>query len=333
MRLLSDNLFEDFFNEIPLELSSIVIISPYISLHTIEGLIEKLENTKGYKQINVIVITTFNRQNFFRGSSSLDAIQLLVEKNIKVYALDNLHTKAYIFNDSKCIVGSANFTRNGLLFNHELLVVLEQKEAKPVVEYAYNLLDKIKSNGDWLITLPLLDAEKTALMKLSQSVKVKKTKPCTWGANLINNTLSQNVVLSISAGDTINLIETFHIHSHPIKIGYNYKNTNLITFRRSNGGIMKVVYKINQKFTIDMNNWKDSIEILPISPLNKSNLINYIIERYNGLGFDPTFVYKFYILEEYISLRNEPKPEKNNTGSRYYDLGHLMEGNPFVYTL
>ena len=328
MKVLSSDLHQQLFNEFPQVLSSLIIISPYISLYTIEQLLEKTQKYNGLVKINII--TTFDRNNFLNGASSLEAIQLLVQNNIEVYALHNLHTKAYIFNDSKCVVGSANFTRNGLLFNHELLLVLEQaQDVKPIVEYSQKLLDDIKNAGDWLITNELIKNEFAELQQLSPMMNIEQLRnKSTWGANLNAQEQSQKVVLSIPAGDTINLIESFHIHSHPVKKGYNYRETDFITFRRNKGGIMTHVYKVHQTFEISMEEWQDSIDALPTSPIFKENLSSYISNRWErGLN------YKYYILEEYVILSNEPRPEKNNTGSRYYDLGHLMQGNPYVYTL
>ncbi|QFG01298.1 NgoFVII family restriction endonuclease (plasmid) [Psychrobacillus glaciei] len=333
MKVLSSDLKQQLFNEFPQMLSSLIIVSPYISLWTIEQLLEKIQ--KYNEPVKITVITTFERNNFLNGASSLEAIQLLVKNDIQVYALNNLHTKAYIFNDSKCIVGSANFTRNGLLFNHELLIVLDQvHDSEPIVEYTHKLLDDIQKNGDWLITEDLIKIELDALQEISPRVDVEQVPTkFIWGANLDTQIQSQNIVLSIPAGDTIHLIESFHIHAHPVKKGYNYKETDFITFRRNKGGIMTNVYKIHQKFELDMEEWQDSINTLPISSVLKKNLSNYILNRWKGFGFEQTLTYKFYILEEHTILNNEPRPEINNTGNRYYDLKHLMDGNPYVYTL
>jgi len=195
MKVLYSDLHQQLFNEFPQVLSSLIIISPYISLYTIEQLLEK---TKKYNElVKINIITTFDRNNFLNGASSLEAIQLLVKNNIEVYALNNLHTKAYIFNDSKCVVGSANFTRNGLLFNHELLLVLEQaQDIKPIVEYTHKLLDDIKKAGDWLITEELIKNEFAELQHLSPMMNIEQFRnKSTWGANLNTQEQSQKVVL------------------------------------------------------------------------------------------------------------------------------------------
>ena len=87
---------------------------------------------------------------------------------------------------------------------------------------------------------------------------------------------------------------------------------------------MTHVYKVHQTFEISMEEWQDSIDALPTSPIFKENLSSYISNRWEGYGFERGLN---------VILSNEPRPEKNNTGSRYYDLGHLMQGNPYVYTL
>lgn len=53
-------------------------------------------------------------------ANSIDAIEMMMNAGIKVYALKGLHTKLYLFDDNVGIVGSANFTSGGFISNFEL---------------------------------------------------------------------------------------------------------------------------------------------------------------------------------------------------------------------
>ena len=47
----------------------------------------------------------------------------------------------------------------------------------------------------------------------------------------------KNIVISIPASNSIDLIYKYLIHAHPDKIGYGYKDVGYYTFRRE-GGVM-----------------------------------------------------------------------------------------------
>ena len=61
-----------------------------------------------------------------------------------------------------------------------------------------------------------------------------------------------DIVLSVPAGDTIKLIEMYNVHAHPIKVGYSYRPTELIAFRKRHGGVMDDVYSIRSIHNFDM---------------------------------------------------------------------------------
>jgi HKD family nuclease len=322
MKILTKNLNNTFFNEFPETLSTLKIISPYISKLNVEQLLDKLSQYEIKPKITVI--TTFERDNFINGASSLAALKLLIEHEISVFALKDLHTKLYIFDNSKCIVGSANFTKRGFSINHELLVTIDEPETvNELIEYTDNLLTQIQSSGNWQITSELIEQEETIIQSLEQPNHPKPTH--TWGAELENSNTSETVVLSVSAGDTFwEIINQFSIHAHPIKRGFNYRETNLITFRKKNGGAMSAIYKINSTFALNMNDWLNDVESLNLEPIIKANLINYITARYSGLGFESSYPYKFYLLEQYIPLPHMPRPATNNVGARYYSIETLQ---------
>lgn len=322
MKLISNDLNHLLFKEIPRPLEKAIIISPYISEKTVIRFLKYMDTPAA-----ITVITTFNRENFITGASSLATLSLLVDNNISVYALNDLHTKAYIFNNKKCLVGSANFTENALNKNHELLLVLDQPhECNEIITYASNLLKQITSNGNWIITKQLIQLEIEAIQKLTYTSPHKKE----WGATLESPTVNP-IVLSVAAGDTIDIIETVNIHAHPVKPSFKYKNTNLITFRRRSGGQMDNVYKIEDTLELTMSDWQSQLNTTYILASEKDRISRYIVSRYANLGFDESCNYKFYILKPYTSLPNKPRPEKNSPSHRYYNLADLTTTHSYIY--
>ncbi|XWN52114.1 hypothetical protein L0P96_13335 [Anoxybacillus flavithermus] len=62
-------------------------------------------------------------------------------------------------------------------------------------------------------------------------------------------------------------------------------------------------------------------------------MVNYMIDRKNGFGFEKAVPYKFYILNEKYQFSNCPRPPKNNAGGWYYRLGDLLSAEDIVYTV
>ena len=51
----------------------------------------------------------------------------------------------------------------------------------------------------------------------------------------------KNIVISIPASGTIDLIYKYQIHAHPDKVGYEYKDVQYYTFRKKGGIMGKVI--------------------------------------------------------------------------------------------
>lgn len=142
-----------------------------------------------------------------------------------------------------------------------------------------------------------------------------------------------SIVLSVSAGDTIHLIEEYLVHAHPISRGYNYSSTQYITFRKAKGGVMNKIYKIDRSFPIEMEVWKNEIDKIIIPDKIKDRLTNYIVKRYSTFGFNKAPKYKFYLLSLLCELPNEPHPPVNNAGGWLYTLKDLKESTGQVFTI
>lgn len=139
-------------------------------------------------------------------------------------------------------------------------------------------------------------------------------------------------VLSVPAGDTFDIIQSYNIHACPDS--YSYKTPLFITFRNKGGGEMKKLYKIKDIIVFDPTN-TSYVDNLKENNLNYfDRLMGYLVERKNTYGFNhEREYYRFYILSEteQIELNHGPKPNKaNNSGARYYSLSEILSGKKFI---
>lgn len=142
---------------------------------------------------------------------------------------------------------------------------------------------------------------------------------------------NQNVVISIPASGTIELIYKYQIHAHPDKAGYGYKNTQYYTFRKS-GGIMEKLYTLDNVVTIDPYNTSE-LETYDIDVESKQRILKYINERIDSYKFENKDTkYKFYILNYNSDLNHKPrKPGQNN--HCYISIDEIKSGKEFVDTI
>lgn len=162
-----------FKNSIANIKKSIRIVSPFIGFQTSKFLASSLFDSKP----NRIIITRFNRGDFLDHASSLDGLRTLLEAGFKIYALKNLHSKLYIFDNDIAILGSANFTMGGFRYNHELSLILEEETdlILKLSTYFDDLVAKIVSSGDYLLTLEQVIHEINTVDMLSKHRRDKNT--------------------------------------------------------------------------------------------------------------------------------------------------------------
>ena len=89
------------------------IMTPFLQLKAAKQLITK-------KLRSISVITRFNINDFSQKVSSIEALKWLLAQGAEIRGVKNLHAKAYIFDDARSIVTSANLTTAALVTNHEL---------------------------------------------------------------------------------------------------------------------------------------------------------------------------------------------------------------------
>jgi hypothetical protein len=111
------------------------IISPYITVRPVKAVAKVID-----VHTEIDIVTDFSYDSFMHGASSLGAFVFLSNRpNTKIFTVDRLHAKAYIWGD-QALVGSANFTDRGLGFsqhaNVEILtrVGLDDESVKDLMQ-------------------------------------------------------------------------------------------------------------------------------------------------------------------------------------------------------
>ncbi|MEK5478124.1 phospholipase D family protein [Paenibacillus sp. FSL R5-0407] len=207
IHIISRGFGERFYNLLEGCKEQINIISPFIGRNTASSLAESLESTQG---LECNLITRFYREDFIQRASSVDGLERLLHAGAKIYALQDLHSKLYIFDGQSVITGSANFTFNGFYKNHEFGMYMEQEPAfaKECSDYFAGLLNRIKHSGSWLVTQQMIDREKAKINESLPGRKGKKKDPTLveynnvrWGAKLED--VSGSIVHAIPAATDV----------------------------------------------------------------------------------------------------------------------------------
>jgi len=71
------------------------------------------------QKATVDLITKISLKNFHSKASDISALNNILSNGGTVYNCSNLHAKVYIFDDSQCVITSANITSSGFKRNVE----------------------------------------------------------------------------------------------------------------------------------------------------------------------------------------------------------------------
>lgn len=125
MRIISENLKNEFIKLLTQTSDSIYIISPYIKSSQVEMLSRYLP-----EHVNVNILTTFESESFYQKASDPEFVIILKKNfsNIEIRVNKKLHAKIYLFDRKTAIVTSANFTQSGFDDNIEYSILLKQKD-------------------------------------------------------------------------------------------------------------------------------------------------------------------------------------------------------------
>ncbi|MGL4950130.1 MAG: phospholipase D family protein [Anaeroplasmataceae bacterium] len=100
--------------------NEVVLCAPYIKNNIVSDILKHIK-----EDVELTVITSSNFANFLQKSSDIEAIELLIDNNVKVMNYQHLHAKIYLFDLEKVLITSANLTHSGLNINYEYGVLIE----------------------------------------------------------------------------------------------------------------------------------------------------------------------------------------------------------------
>ena len=100
--------------------ASIKLCSPFVKHDMMAEIINSTSNIK-----ELSLITNINLQALHKKASDISAISELLAKNGHVFNCTTLHAKFYIFDDSLCLITSANLTTSGFKRNIECGIVTD----------------------------------------------------------------------------------------------------------------------------------------------------------------------------------------------------------------
>ena len=124
MEVLTNNHYDKILDLFDGTTKRIKIISPFIS----ESMAKKLCDVIKKSNITCEFIIRFYLEDMFAKANSMDAIEMMMDAGIEVYALKGLHTKLYLFDDNYGVLGSANFTAGGFKSNVELSLLMDSED-------------------------------------------------------------------------------------------------------------------------------------------------------------------------------------------------------------
>ncbi len=168
IQVITNDHDEVFFDYLDSCQKRIRIISPFLSVPMADRLCKNMNSS-----VTCSFITRLYIEDLYNRANSIEAIRMMMESGIDVYAVKGLHTKLYLFDDDKAIIGSANFTSGGFKSNIELSLALENE---PVIDELRKYFDDmlIEVNDlDGIVTKAILDDADDRLTSLFGGKKDK----------------------------------------------------------------------------------------------------------------------------------------------------------------
>lgn len=186
IELLTTNHFEKLLSLFEKAQREIKIVSPFLTI----SMAEKLCAAVADRHISCSFITRLYLEDFIAKSNSLDALELMLQNGIQLYAVQKLHTKLYLFDDMDAILGSANFTNGGFKSNIELSLLLsgEMKLIAELQDYFNGMVRELSGAVDGVVTPEMLADAKE---KYGQLYRAKKNA----GAATVRSTKMYGAVL------------------------------------------------------------------------------------------------------------------------------------------
>jgi len=165
-----DQTIQDSLLDLISKAKSIKILSPYLTKN------KALDHILDRKDFKLLLILDFNPESLLKGNTSIDInlIRQLIDNGQEVYYNSELHSKIYM-TDESLILGSANFTYNGLCRRKESSILVK-KEMNP--KFYADCLDYFESI--------LKSSKKVTSIILDKIAKVIEEQENTWNKKYEN---------------------------------------------------------------------------------------------------------------------------------------------------
>ncbi len=173
--------------------NSVYIISPFLSYKTAQILCEA---KKRRPSLDCRFITRLNIEDMLRKANDINAIKLLLDNGIIVYAVKWLHSKLYLFDERESIVGSANFTLSGFRKNIELSFVIDERDVvTKLCEYFKALAEQCIASEEGVVTSDLFQRVSE---KYSEAERRRKKGQSSLSTAVFGATLQQTDMINCS---------------------------------------------------------------------------------------------------------------------------------------
>ena len=155
IELLTNNHLEKILDLFDGANRDIRIISPFLSVAMAQRLCDSIRE----RGLRCAFITRFYIEDMVAKANSIDALEMLLNAGVDLYAVKRLHTKLYLFDHDQAIVGSANFTTGGFKSNIELsLSIGDQPDLLSELSgYFDDMEKKLKAADDGRVTHEMIN--------------------------------------------------------------------------------------------------------------------------------------------------------------------------------
>jgi len=114
IRIITNPFYDDFMLLCAESQKTIKLCAPYVKSEVFTDLLDAKRNS-----VSIELITKVNLRDYHNKVSDLDAIRQTLLNGGNVFNCSNLHAKVYVFDDSQCVITSANLTSSGFRRNAE----------------------------------------------------------------------------------------------------------------------------------------------------------------------------------------------------------------------
>jgi hypothetical protein len=166
MEILTTPWKKDFLDLVKQSNKSIKITSPFVKNDICTELINAKSGTS-----KVELITSFKLMSIYSGSLDISAIENIIDNNGTVKNFPKLHSKIYLFDDTKAIITSGNLTYGGLVKNFEYGIYLDETLIVKTIVEDFNSLSKNERTG--IVKKSDLETVKGILAKIPKSVSTR----------------------------------------------------------------------------------------------------------------------------------------------------------------